>query len=431
MEPPPQKNYPVNVLPLLLACTPGTIALSDSAEPAAVEDSALPEDSPPLADTAPESVADAPDPGDPLPDAEDVLFDEGRITALALTLDADARSDIRRDPSEYVPATLVYEERGWEVAIRVKGSSTFTDFTDKPSLIVDVNRIVPDQEFMGHKRFNLHNQLIDPSMMSERMSYATLREAGLPASRAGYVRLTVDGDDYGLYVAVEAINDDFLEAWFADPNGNLYENGWQDCDLDDVRCFEAEETDEGNDEALRALAADADGLEGDAWEAAMRARLDWELFVRSLAMDALIAHWDGYAYDRSNYHLYHNPTADTFTFIPQSMDLDYGWRPWSYPECGRYGVDPDGYTEGILGRKCLASATCRAEFTAELLALTDAWEASDPVGRVDELYALIADDVATDRRKHYTTTDFESHVACVRAWVAARPDALRAWAAGE
>jgi hypothetical protein len=74
---------------------------------------------------------------------------------------------------------------------------------------------------------------------------------------------------------------------------------------------------------------------------------------------------------------------------------------------------------------------CRAEFTAELLALTDAWEASDPVGRVDELHALIADDVATDRRKHYTTADFESHVACVRAWVAARPDALRAWAAGE
>ncbi len=406
---------------LLLACAPGSIVLPPEATPPVVDSGVV---------EAPERIGAAPDTGEEPGDVPDVLFEEGRVNRLALELDADALSDIRRDGSQYVPATLVYEGRSWEVAIRVKGSSTWSDFTAKPSLVVDVNRLVPDQEFMGLKRFNLHNQIIDPMMMSEVMSYRYLRDAGLPASRAGYARLTVNGADYGLYSTVEAINDDFLESWFADPDGNLYENGWQDCDLDDADCFEPEETDEGDDDALYALEAAA-RLNGEEWEAAMREKLDWELFIRSLAMDALIAHWDGYAYDRSNYHLYHDPTADKWTFIPQSMDLDYGWRPWSYPTCGRYGVDPADYTEGMLGRKCLASETCRAEYVAELLRLNDQFEAADPVARVDTLYALIADEVASDRRKEYDTEDFEAHVACVRAWVEQRPDEIRAWAAGQ
>ncbi len=411
---------------LLLACTSGSITLGTSTpDRPAVEDIAPPVDT---AVEETEILDAAPDTGPE--ELEDVLFSDDAITPLTLSLDEDAERDLRRNPEAYVPATLTYSGRDWLVAVRIKGSSTYSDLYAKPSLKIDVDSLVPDQEFMGHKKFNLHNQLIDPSMMSEVMSYRTLRAAGLPASRAGYVRLTLNGDDYGLYTSVEAINDDFLEDWFADPNGNLYENGGEDCDFTNARCFEVEETDEGNDAAFEAL-VEAALLDGDAWEPAMRARLDWEMFIRSMAMDALIAHWDGYAYDRSNYHVYHEPTADKWTFIPQSMDLDYGWRPWSYDSCGRHGVDPGDYTEGVLARKCLESTTCRADFVAELLALNDAWEAADPVGQVDTLTALIADDVRSDDHKSYGYTDFERHVACVRAWVEQRPGEIRGWAAGQ
>lgn len=410
----------------LLACATSTITVGDDTAPdvSPVVDTAetgVQQDSGPILEHIGDALDTAPE---PLEDVPDILFEEGQVLPLELELERDAEWDVSR--GDWGTASLLYEDRAWTVAIRIKGSSTVTDFSDKPSLIVDVNRVVLDQEFMGHKRFNLHNQIIDPSMMSEVMSYRYLRDAGLPASRAGFVRLTVNGEDYGLYTAVEAINDDFLEQWFADPDGNLYENGWQDCDFDDVRCFEEEEVDEGNDDALRAL---ADAVEAEDWEAQLRVLLDWELFIRSLAMDALIAHWDGYAFDRSNYHLYHDPTADRWTFLTQSMDLDYGWRPWSYPTCGRYGVDPGDYTEGILGRQCLESDTCRADYVAELLRLNDEFEAADPVGRVDELYALIADEVRSDDHRSYSYTDFESHVACVRAWVEQRPDEIRAWAA--
>lgn len=415
------------ILPLLLACGSGEVRFTDRwADVPGDGEPGSPAASAPDAD--PEQLDAAP--VDPRQDVEDVLFSEDAITPLTLKLDRDAVSDLRHDPYSYVPAELVYQDLTWEVAVRIKGSSTYSSIDDKPSLKVNVNYFVPGQEFMNVKKFNLHNQIYDPSMMSEVRSYRTLRAAGLPASRAGYVRLTINSEDYGLYTAVQAINDDFLEDWFDDPDGNLYENGGEDCDFTNKRCFEDEETDEGNDDAFNALVADA-LLDGDAWEEAMRARLDWELFIRSMAMDALIAHWDGYAYDRSNYHIYHDPTADRWTFIPQSMDLDYGWRPWSYDSCGRYGVDPGNYTEGVLARKCLERPSCRSDYVAELLVLADAWEAADPVGQVDELEALIADEVASDTHKYYSKSYFDRHVECVRAWVEQRPDEIREWAADE
>jgi hypothetical protein len=422
---------------LLLACTSGGRLSSLSA---VEEEEPAPTDS-----AAPDPDSDEPDPGEPPPfeagealdpapgpgpDLEDVLYSEDAITPLGLSLSGDALDDLRRNPEGYVEAELIYGEATFVVGVRIKGSSTRTDMEDKPSLIVDANRFVAGQEFMGHKKFNLHNQLIDPSMMSEIRSYRTLRENGLPASRAGYVRLTINGEDYGLYTSVQPHNDDFLEDWYTNPDGNLYENGGEDCDFTNDWCFEREENDEGGDAAFDALVADA-LLEGDAWETAMRARLDWPLFIKSIAMDAVIAHWDGYAYDRSNYHIYHDPVEDKWSFIPQSMDLDYGWRPWSYDSCGRHGVDPNTYTEGILAKKCLASATCRPEYVAAVMELTDAWEAADPVGQIDTLYALIADEVYSDGRKHYSSSSFERHVTCVRDWVEQRPAELREWAAAE
>jgi spore coat protein CotH len=403
---------------LLLACAAtGPIALS-------------PLDSAPADDPVEDAGGSPPDTDTAEPVVEERLFDEETFHDLSLELSQDSMRSLARNPSRYVAATLVYEDQSLEVGVHIKGSSTFSPLNGKPSLKVNVDWSVPDQDFLGHKKFNLHNQLIDPSMMSEMMSYATLRAAGVPAPRAAYARLTINDQPYGLYTVVEQPDGDFLDNWFPGPDGNLYEDGGDHCDLDHVSCFEKERDPEGSDDALDRLAADS-ALTGDAWDAAMQADLDWDAFVRGLAIEALIAHWDSYSYDTSNYRIYHDPAADKMTFLPWSMDLDYGWRPWSYPTCGRYGVDPGGYTMGVLAASCQASATCHAAFLDELETLNDWWEAQDPVGRAQALSDWIRPEVYADDRKYYGNDDFEDHVACVEAWLAQRPDEIRAWIAEE
>ncbi len=356
------------------------------------------------------------------------LYDPARVRALGLTISDGAWSALLADPFTFVEASLQADERTLIVGVRLKGNSTFSPLDAKPSLIVDVAEWVPGQTLLGEERFNLHNGILDPSRMSETLTYARLRAADLPASRTGFVRLAVNGADYGLYTSVEPIRDGLLARWFDDPDGNLYEAGDQSCDLDDPSCFEREETDEGSDTMLFALSADA-SLVGDAWLEAMHQQLDWDRFVRGLAMDALLAHWDGYAFDRSNYHLYHEPTSNRWSFVPQSTDLDYGWRPFDDPDprCGEYGVDPGEYTEGLLAAKCLADAECRAEFEDALLELAGDWEASDPAAAIDTLDAIIGGEIASDTRAIYDEDAYVAQTACLRAWVTGRPEWVESW----
>ncbi len=352
------------------------------------------------------------------------------ILPIELLIGGDAWRSLQRDGATWAEAQLRYEDWEGPVALHIKGSSTWTDIDDKPSLTVDVNRVLPDQEFMGVKRFNLHNQLYDPSMMSEQLSYGVLAAAGLPAPRSGYARLTINGDDYGLYSVVEALNDDWLERNFTDPNGNMYENTEAYCDVHERWCLEAEETDEGGDEALVRL-GDAAVLEGDAWLGAVPPLLNWERFIDQLAVEVLIAHWDSYSYDLSNYHIYHEPTVDQWSILTQSMDLDFGYRPWSYPDCGQYGTDPARYNMGILAERCLALSDCREAWRAQLVVRAEWLGSLDLAGEVRALDERIRDDVRSDRRRNFSDREYEEHIACVQQWVERRPAEILAWVAAD
>ncbi|MBM4367528.1 MAG: CotH kinase family protein [Deltaproteobacteria bacterium] len=403
----------------LWACTPRSIETlhGDSAPPRAVDTGV--ELAP--GDTA--SDADTAEPEGP----EGDLYDPSAIHALTLELSDEAYRELERDGRDFVPATLGFEGYQFEVAIHIKGSSSWQPIGDKPSLIVDINHYDPEQEFLGLKKFYLHNDCYDPSQMSSSLSYGFYREWGYPASRSGFAQLELNGRDYGLYVVVEPHNDDFLQAWFDDPNGNLYENAEAYCDVTDVSCMEVEENDEGNDDALRAL-GQAARLDGAEWEEAMRAHLDWERWVAYLALERSIVHWDSYSYDLSNYQLYHEPSRDKWTFLTQSMDLDYGYRPWSYEDCGMYGMDLDKYDMGMLAQGCEENDACMTEMAAAVMAYADLLEAADGAARVRELDALIGEAVRADPRRYWSDAEYEVHVACLQDFFEARPRQLRDWA---
>lgn len=355
---------------------------------------------------------------------EDRLFDPLTIHRFDITLGSAAKDALNRRPDTYVAGTFRWGTIEREVGVRIKGSSSRDDFYGKPSLKVDFTFADRNARLAGQKKLNMHNMVYDPMKVSEALSYQLFRDAGLPASETGYARLYVDGDDYGLYSLVEVPSDPFLDKWYDDPHGNLYENAANYCDLDDgLSCFEAEEYDEGDHTALLAFmdAAAADGFD------ALRSHVDPVRFPRFLAMEAAIAHWDSYSFDQSNYRWYHEPTAGTWSLIPSSMDLDYGYRPWSYPECGRHGVDPSTYTMGLVSARCFGDDACLQDVVDEMALAADLLESADVVGRLDILTDLVRDDVYSDPRKYTTNSHFESHIACVRTWLEGRPAELRDW----
>lgn len=420
------------LLPLILACSPAAVRLGDSATPATIADS--PDstvDSP--GDTALAQIPPNPDALDTAPDPEPPdgdLYASPGIYEFAITLDDAAYDDLQRDGNSFVPAALTYAGYTWQVATHIKGSSSWQPIDDKPSLIIDVNQLVPDQEFLGVKKFYLHNECYDPSQMSSTLSYRFYREQGYPASRTSFAHLTVNGRDYGLYLIVEPHNDDFLQQWFDDPDGNLYENAEAYCDVTDISCMEVEEDDEGSDEALRRL-GDAARATGEDWRPSVEPLLSWPRFIQGLALDAAVVHWDSYSYDLSNFQLYHEPATDQWTLLTQSMDLDYGYRPWSYPDCGQYGMDLSRYNMGMLAAGCQQDQSCYAEFLEQLSIYADQLEAADGAAQVRELDALIGDAVRSDPRRYWSDAEYEEHVGCLERFLEERPGQIREWIAGQ
>ena len=409
---------------LLLSCSPASLTLgTDSTPLPTIQDSDPVVESEPIdsigpADTSPED-SDAPDGPDEL------LYEPARVLQLTITLTNQNYNALRRDGHSFVDAELSYGDWTGPVQIHIKGSSTWQEIDAKPSLVVDVDNLAPGFEFMGEEKFYLHNQCYDPSMYSEQLSYNFYREQGYPASRTNFARLTLNGEDYGFYSIVEPHEDDFLRIWFDDPNGNLYENAEAYCDVWDLRCMEVEENDEGNDDALRALGAAA---QNGAFSE-VRPLVDYSRFIEHMALEASISHWDSYSYDLSNYQLYHEPTTDQWTLLTQSMDLDFGWRPWSFPTCGRYAMDPGTYTMGRLASLCAEDSSCHADFVDAVERIADALESWDGAARVRELDRLYGAEVRSDPRRYYGNSDYSAHISCLEDFFESRPAQLREWAA--
>ena len=49
-----------------------------------------------------------------------------------------------------------------------------------------------------------------------------------------------------------------------------------------------------------------------------------ELFLKTLAVEMIIGHWDGYAYNKNNFYLYQQPSNGKFVFIEYDMDNTFG-----------------------------------------------------------------------------------------------------------
>ena len=163
--------------------------------------------------------------------------------------------------------------------------------------------------------------------------------------------------------------------------------------------------------------------------AALNDPLDWDRYTGFLAMEASIAYWDSYSFDQSTFRWYHEPTADRWSLIPSSTDLGFGYRPWSYPDCGLHGVVPADYTMGVVSGRCWLDADCEEAVLEKMLAAADRLEAMDAAAELRAATDHVRDAVYDDRRKSTSNNHFEAHTDCVEAWLIQRPDEIRAWVA--
>lgn len=110
--------------------------------------------------------------------------------------------------------------------LRTKGNFTLDhSYTDNPgsdrfSFTVNFGEYVckPDfdkkQSFFGCDRISFNNFFFDKSMMKEFFSLMLMEEMGLPTPQFGLAKLYINGEYYGVYAMIEAMDESILEQHF-------------------------------------------------------------------------------------------------------------------------------------------------------------------------------------------------------------------------
>src|SRR6185295_13346095 len=113
-------------------------------------------------------------------------------------------------------------------------------------------------------------------------------EIGVPAPRSDFAFVTLNGRDLGLYVLVEGANKQFLKQHFKDTSGTLYDGGF----VQDITApLDITYGNKKNDRSdLRALATAARLTNSTKRFAEMSRLIDMDRFIKSLAMETLLAH---------------------------------------------------------------------------------------------------------------------------------------------
>ncbi len=145
-----------------------------------------------------------------------------------LEIDPAALAEILADVDEDIlkPATFVFQGTRQPVQLRLRGNSS-RDWPKKSWRVV-----FPDTApFEGRRKLNLVSGWRDQSLQVEKLGYDLLAAMHVPASRAKYVRVTINGEYQGVYLDLERVDKDFARARFADPDPNIYRCGRKDCEM--------------------------------------------------------------------------------------------------------------------------------------------------------------------------------------------------------
>lgn len=155
------------------------------------------------------------------------LFDTSVVHTIDIVMDDWEGFIAGCEDEEYVLCDLVIDgEEQPGAAIRAKGNTSLSSVAaygnDRYSLKVEFDHYDSSLSYYGLDKLNLNNIIQDNTYMKDYLCYQLMVAAGAPAPLCSYVWITVNGEDWGLYLAVEAVEESFLLRNYGTDYGELY-----------------------------------------------------------------------------------------------------------------------------------------------------------------------------------------------------------------
>lgn len=158
---------------------------------------------------------------------ENRLFDNTRVHTVDIVMDDwDELIDNATSEEYYAAAVVIDGEAYKNVGIRGKGNTSLSTVasmdSDRYSFKVEFDHYDSSISYHGLDKLSLNNLIQDSTMMKDYLTYTMMNEFGVAAPLCSFVYITVNGEDWGIYLAVEGIEDSFLERNYGSNYGELY-----------------------------------------------------------------------------------------------------------------------------------------------------------------------------------------------------------------
>jgi len=378
-----------------------------------------------------------------------------------------------------VPATLTVDGRIYRnVGVKARGMSSFFGVPEgqKHSLNISMDFVDDKQALLGYKTLNLLNSHEDPTVLRTVLYMQAAREY-IPAPKANFVRVVLNGESWGIYPSAQQFNKEFINEWYKTTDGARWKvpgcpggRGGLEYVGDDPaayrRTFEIKSKDDPKAwAALMLLTKTLNTTPPEQLEKALAPMLDIDGALKFLAVDATLVNNDGYWTRASDYSIYLD-TKGVFHIFPSDANETFGPGggrgmggpmiimgpggrgggqppppvgamppPGAMPPGGPQGrggmmrlggadLDPlVGLDDAAkpLRSKLLAVPALRARYMTYVKQIATKWLDWNTLGPLAQKYqALIAADVKMDTRKLDTFEAFQTGIETLKAFAEKR-----------
>ena len=367
-------------------------------------------------------------------DLADWVFDHSIVHRVDINMSEASLNELRRfsepyNSTHWVEASLEFDGHYMEsVGVRLKGRwGSWRSIDSKAGFKIDINRYVDGQNLYGLETLTLNNMVVDYSFVKERLAYMVYEAMDIPHPRNSYADVYINGELYGLYLNMESPDEKYINRFYDDNTGNLYDadyimydNGGYDI-LDFYESlaplFELEEGDDVGGEDISEIAevltyAESSGyFMGDTEE-----YIDWDYHTRMMAAEMWVGQIDGYSLNRNNYLVYFDPSTDLVTVLP--WDHDYAFlrdRDWGFS-----WLNPTGR----LSADCVASFTCREMLKARIRQVNHLADGLGLAQTLSDTDDMIRPHILADPRRETDIGTVDYYQSYLYQWISNRTGEL-------
>jgi hypothetical protein len=320
---------------------------------------------------------------------------------------------------------LTFDKAG----VRFRGGKSFAPGALKNPLHIILNHGVKMQNLNGYHTLKLSNALRDPSMVREVLGYEIARSY-MPAPKANYAKVTVNGEFYGLFVNVESVEDNgFLRRYFGSTTGAFFKANQDAGDRTPAGCKNAIYGSLEYDKSVTCYENNFEKLSehgmNDLVELArilneepakIESVLNVDATLWMLAFNNVVVNLSSYSGNHSvNYYLY---KGEDGRFTPIIWDLNLSFGSYKNTRGGSdlklralQELDPLLHAANAIKpliSKLLGNEAYRKIYLSHVRTiLHDHFINNKYEQRAKELQALIRNDFINDKGKSYTQADFD------------------------